>query len=139
MDYTIEVRKSYIYVKISGHMSFIGLSDWEKIESARLDVVDSIKKNKIYKLLIDGSDLSAKVSMIGRFLIAKFFVEENLKLIAGRLPSLKITLVGNRSLIDPGKFGEKVARNRGLYGFVTDDMQEALRWLGEDAPPQGEL
>ena len=139
MDYTIEVRDFYIYVKISGHMSFTGLSDWEKIESARLDVVDSIKKNKIYKLLIDGSDLSAKVSMIGRFLIAKFFVEENLKLIAGRLPSLKITLVGNRSLIDPGKFGETVARNRGLYVLVTDDMQEALRWLGEDAPPQGEL
>ena len=134
MDYTIEVRKSYIYVKISGQISLTNPSGWRKIKSARLNVVDSIKKNNIYKLLIDCRDLSVKLSMINRFLIANFFVEENLKLIAGQSPLIKITFVGNRSLIDPGKFGETVARNRGLHGLVTDNMQEALQWLEQDTP-----
>lgn len=133
MEYTIEVRKSYIYVKVSGQISLVNPSGWGKIKAARSNVLASVKKNNINKLLIDGSDVSAKVSMIDRFLIAKFFVEENLKLITGQSRLLKIAFVGNRSLIDPGKFGETVARNRGLNGFVTVNIQEALNWLDVDA------
>ncbi len=134
MEYTIENRKSYLYVKVSGQISLMNPYDWGKIKSARASVVASIKKTNINKLLIDGRDVSAKVTMIDRFLIAKFFVEENLKLIAGQSRLLKIAFIGNRSLLDPGKFGETVARNRGLNGFVTDNMQEALNWLEVDVP-----
>ncbi len=78
-------------------------------------------------------DFSGKISTMDRFLLAVFFVQENAKLIIGKSHPLKVTFVLDKSIIDPGKFGETVARNRGLYGFVTDNMQEALNWLEEDA------
>ena len=46
---------------------------------------------------------------------------------------MKITFVMEKSMMDPKKFGETVARNRGLRGLVTDNMQEALQWLEEES------
>ena len=138
MNYTIEVRKSYIYIKISGKISLTSPSGWGEVKSALVNAVASVKENNIYKLLVDGRDFSGKISTMDRFLLAVFFVQENAKLIIGKLPPLRITFVLDKSMIDPGKLGEIVARNRGLYGFVTDNMQEALNWLEVDADSKKE-
>ncbi len=139
MKYTIEVKKSYIYIKISGKISLIGVSGWGEIKSALADVVTSAKKTNIYKLLVDGRDFSGKFSVLDRFLLALFFAKENSRLITGQMHPLKVTFVINKSLMDPQKFGEMVARNRGLYGLVTDNLQEAIHWLELDAPPEKEF
>lgn len=138
MKYTIEEKKSYIYIKISGKISLRSPSDWGEIKSALANVVDSVKKTNILKLLVDCRDFSGKLSTIDRFLLAVFFVKENSKLLAGQLDPLKITFVLNKSIMDPKRFGETVARNRGLDGLVTDNMQEALQWLEQDAPSEEE-
>jgi hypothetical protein len=138
MKYTIEVKKSHIYVKITGKISLLGASGWEEIKSAVADVVNQVLKNKTYKLLVDCLDFSGKISTLDRFLLAVFFVKENSKLLARQMQPIRITFVVNKSLIDPRKFGETVARNRGLYGLVTDNMQDALDWLEQDTPPEKE-
>jgi hypothetical protein len=134
MNHTIEVRESYIYVNISGQISLKSRSSWAEITSALEDVVDTAKNNNIFKLLVDCRDFTQKISTMDRFLLAIFFVKENSKLLAGILRPLKVTFVMDKSMIDPKKFGETVARNRGLRGLVTDNMQEALQWLEQDAP-----
>jgi len=139
MKYEIEVRKSYLYVKVSGKISLRSPSDWGEIQSALKNVVNSVKKSNILKILVDCRDFSGKLSTIDRFLIAVFFVKENFRLVAGRLDPLKITFVMNKSVIDPKKFGETVARNRGLDGLVTDNIDEALQWLELDASFKEEL
>jgi hypothetical protein len=131
MDINIENKESYIYVKISGQTS-LDASGWKKIDSARGDVVDAIRKNGIYKLLFYCRELSGKLSTLDRFLVAMFLVKENMKFITAQAPPLEITFVVNLSLRDIEKFGEKVARNRGLRGLVTDNIQEALKWLDLD-------
>jgi len=40
-----------------------------------------------------------------------------------------VAFVGSESFIDPRRFGESVARNRGLNLRVFTDMDEALKWL----------
>ena len=137
MKYTIEVRKSYIYINVSGTISLKSVSGWGEINSVLSDVVNTAKKTKISKILVDGRDFTGKFSTMDRFLVALFFVKENSKLISDKMRPVKISFVANKSLIDPQKFGEKVARNRGLYGFVTDNMEEALRWLEQDTPSEG--
>ena len=132
MDYSIEVKESYIYVHVDGQISLKSRSGWGEISSALESVVNTAKKNKISKLLVDCRDISGKFTTMDRFLAAVFFAKENSRLLAGRLRPIKITLVADKSVIDPKRFGETVARNRGLHGFVTDNMQEALQWLEQD-------
>jgi hypothetical protein len=133
MEIDIETKESYICVKISGSIS-LDASGWKKIESVRTDVVDIIKKSGIYRLLFICHDLSGHISTLDRFLVAIFFVKENLRFITIRSTPLKIAFVASKSLIDAEKFGEKVARNRGLHGLVTDNIQEALNWLDQATP-----
>jgi len=136
MKHSIEIRKSYIYVNITGKISLIGGRGWGDIKKAFADVVNQARKNDIYKILVDCRDYSGKVSTLDRFLLAMFFVKENSKLLARRMHPIKVTFVVSKSLLDPRKFGETVARNRGLYGLATDDMKEALHWLEKDTPPE---
>ena len=110
----------------------------EEIKNAFADVVMQTQKNKIYKILVDCRDFSGKISLLDRFLLAVFLVKENSKLLARRMHPLKTSFVLSKSLIDPRRFGETVARNRGLYGLVTDNMEEALDWLEQDTPPEKE-
>lgn len=109
---------------------------WGEIKDAFADVVNQARKNGIYKILVDCRGFSGKVSLLDRFLLAVFFVKENSKLLTRRMHPLKVTFVVSQSLLDPRKFGETVARNRGLYGLVTDDLEEALHWLEQDTPPE---
>ena len=132
MDYSIEVRESYIYVQVSGPLSLKSRIGWGEISSALKSVVNSARKNNIFKVLVDGREISGKFTTMDRFLVAVFFVKENSKLLAGRLRPIKITFVMDKSLIDPKRFGETVARNRGLHGLVTDNIEEALQWLEEE-------
>jgi hypothetical protein len=136
MEYIIEVRESYLYVKISGKISLISKSGWGEIKSALINVVNRAKKTDIYKLLIDCRDFSGTLSTFDRFLLAVFFVRENSKLINKQMHQLKISFVVNESLMDPQRFGETVARNRGLYGLVTDNIEEAIHWLEQDTPSE---
>jgi hypothetical protein len=128
MDIDIENRKSHIYIKVSGQTS-LGVSDWGKINSARTSVVKTVKENDIYKLLFDCRILTAKISTVDRFLIAAFLAQENLFFVTAKKLPLKIAFVANQSLLDIDRFGEKVANNRGLYGLLTTDIQEAFTWL----------
>jgi hypothetical protein len=134
MNYTIEVRESYIYVNVSGQVSLKSRSGWGEISSALEDVVNTAKNNNVFKVLVDGRGISGKFTTMDRFLVAVFFVKENSRLFAGRLRPMKISFLADKSIIDPKKFGETVARNRGLRGLVTDNMQEALQWLEQDVP-----
>lgn len=128
MEINIENRKSYIYVKVTGQMS-LSAAEWEKIKYASTNIVNTIKENNIYKVLFDCRGILAKLSTVDRFLLAAFFAKENYKLVSAETPPLKITLVVNPSIIDSERFGEKVANNRGLYGLITENIEEALKWL----------
>lgn len=61
-----------------------------------------------------------------------------LGLLAADLPqSVKIAAVAPSSLLDPNRFALKVARNRGAWISVFEDLQQAISWLqsAEDNPP----
>ena len=128
MEYILENRETYLYVKITG-MEALNASVWNSIKSTRLEILALANKTGIFKLLMDCREVSFRISAIDRFFFASFFVEQNIKRIFNRQPIMKIVLLLNTAMLDPEKFGEKVARNRGLYLFVTDDMDKGLEWL----------
>ena len=134
MEHSIRVRDSYIYVTVEGKISLIGPSGWDEIKTALDNVVGTMREKEIYKVLVDGRGFTGKVSTIDRFLLAVFFVKENSRLMMNKIPPVKIAMVMNKATIDPKKFGETVARNRGLDGMVTDKIHEAFKWLDVEPP-----
>ena len=52
--------------------------------------------------------------------------------------TLKLAAVAAEPLLDPQRFGERVAQNRGAWVRVFGSMAEAVEWLRNDSelPPQ---
>ena len=46
--------------------------------------------------------------------------------------AIRVAVVGSLPIIDPARFGETVARNRGVIVKVTTELEDALSWLGVD-------
>ena len=55
--------------------------------------------------------------------------EKVAKIQINRQKRIFLAIVGKEPLIDPGRFGETVAINRGAYGKVFDGMEKALNWI----------
>jgi hypothetical protein len=62
--------------------------------------------------------------------ISRFYHQTRVQSPGG--PLIRMAIVGSEPLIDRERFGEIVARNRGVPLKVTTDLDEALRWLELD-------
>lgn len=74
-------------------------------------------------VLVDISEMFGPLDDLGRYRFAMAAVSAEL---AG-----PIAFVGREGLIDPGRFGEVVARNRGVNVRVFVDETEGRAWLRE--------
>lgn len=78
------------------------------------------------RLLLDVREVSGYLSTMDRYDLALDLVNELGK---AALPTLRVVFAVAPSMIDPERFGEKVARNRGANVRVTVDREEGLAWL----------
>lgn len=77
-------------------------------------------------VLVDASGLRAVYTDLDRY---------NLGLQMGRRwRNIPYALVAHPSMVDPRRFGELVAQNRGVNGKVFTDRTEAGRWLDDQHP-----
>lgn len=88
---------------------------------------DAAEKNKRERLLIDGSAITGKdLSTLERFRIGAFLSELN-----NNLPVniAALAVVAPEPLVERERFGETVARNRGVNGRAFTEIAEAIAWL----------
>jgi hypothetical protein len=85
-------------------------------------VADHCNRTKNDKVLIDTTRADGKVSFVERFLLG-----EKTRVFA--FHGIKVAFVDRPERIDPQKFGELVARNRGVDIRIFSDLQAAKEWL----------
>ena len=71
------------------------------------------------RVLLDARGVGGDVSTTDRF---------DLGVASARIPA-KVALIARPSMIDPERFGETVASNRGAVGRVFASEAEAVAWL----------
>lgn len=97
-----------------------------------LEVLEAVSAHKVTKVLFDGRELSGKPEMMERFYIGEFAAEAVADFAdRGMLSrSTKFGYVLKEPVLDPDRFGEKVAVNRGMCVKAFDNLQDAIGWLG---------
>ena len=123
-QYKLDVKKDYIHVTVSGTFC---LSTYRSIIEVTLSKCIINKKSII---LLDLRTSQGNISTYERFYLAVFF--SNLSREHPFTFKVKIAVVGFPPLIDPNRFGETVALNRGINIKVTNDIDEAINWLQVD-------
>ena len=124
LKYSFAIKNSYLSVTVSGHFS---LSEAKIMYTAALEY---LLENNLSKLFFDAFRVKGVVTTMDRYYFGEFAAFESLKYIGKGLKKITVSICGEEPIIDPRRFGEIVARNRGLNLKVTTDKNESLQFLG---------
>ena len=125
---SFESRPHYLRATVSGAYS---------LRQAQ-DVLDEAVRAAVAaghtRILIDASGVSGAPTQDERYILGLFVAAEQ-RILAARNPPIEVQLAvyGRQPLIDPNRFGETVAINRGGKVKVSEQLEEALAWLGVKA------
>jgi hypothetical protein len=116
-------KDDYLNVTVSG---FYSLSEVKKLFTELLEKV--VSKN-LTKLFVNVCQVQGKITILERFYFGEFAALEAIRFKGLGLNKISIAFYGIEPIIDPDKFGEIVAKNRGLNVIVTTEIEEATQFL----------
>ena len=121
----VEPSDGYLSVRVTGTFEL------EAAEAETLRVLQASVEHKLASVLLDIRLLLGAPTILERYEYAEFLVREvRASVVRHGGPTPRLAYLGLPPLIDPERFGVLVARNRGLPVLVTEDLDEALGWLG---------
>jgi hypothetical protein len=123
LNYVAAKKSDYLNVNVSG---FYSLSEVKKLYT---EVLEIVVDKKLSKLFVDVCHVQGKITMLERFYFGEFAALEAIRFKGLGLNKIAIAFYGIEPIIDPGRFGEIVARNRGLNLKVSTEFEEAIQFL----------
>ena len=126
----IRIEADYLSVSVGGKFSL------KEAERSFLDTLEAVIQHKSMKVLLDGRTVIGKPATIERFFYGKF-AANSVKAYKSRgvSPATAFAYVLKLPVIDPQRFGETAAVNRGMHVRVFDNLEAAFAWL-DIAPPR---
>ena len=122
---SMRVKSQCLHVLVQGRFTLVAA------QRTFADVLDMAVQQRIVQILLDGSQLAGEPTTIDRFCYAKFaaLATALAKQRHGKFRP-KFAYVLKTPVLDPGRFGETVAVNRGMYVKAFESLEAAREWLG---------
>ena len=83
------------------------------------------------KVLVDCLQMEGSPSRVERYALAEFLAEGVIDYIIAGKSFLRLAVLGREPLVDPTRFAELVATNRGVQTKTVEQMEDAVKWLGQ--------
>ena len=127
MELTLSNRadSGFLHATLSGEFSLA------EAKRTFLEILESVELNKAKKVLVDGRTINGKPTTMERFYYGEFVanaVAELRQRVELDLPIFSYVLT--EPVLDPRRYGETVAVNRGMFVKTFDNLDDALEWLG---------
>jgi hypothetical protein len=96
-----------------------------------LEMLEAVALHKVSKVLFDGRGVAGEPATIERFYYSEFAAQAVAEFADRGMLSraTKFGYVLEEPMLDPERFGETVAVNRGMCLKVFDNLQDARGWL----------
>lgn len=122
MSLTIKSEENDGYLQITCR----GVYEFNDILNVFEDAFRLAEESNNKYLLLDIREITGITpSTIDRFEIGRLVAEIQ----RSSITFIQIAVVGNEPMIDPQRFGEIVALNRGAVGKVFTDLDQAIVWI----------
>ena len=123
IEFQVERRASYAYVRCRGTYSL------EALLHVNEAALDAAAHESLKAALVDLRDVGGgPPTTLERYEFGVHMAK--LQSDPGR--RLLLAVVGHEPMVDPRRFGEIVARNRGAVGRVFTDIDEASAWIDKE-------
>lgn len=124
MRLDIHPRADLLEVGATGEFSL------EEAQRTFLELMEAVALHKTCRVLFDGRSITGNPNTIERFYYAAFAAATAEQYKAqGRCGVTRFSYVLKEPVLDPEKFGETVAVNRGMRVKAFDNPEDALAWL----------
>ena len=131
MDIILESAPNQGFLNVAA----VGEFSLQEAERTFLEMLEAVARYKVEKVLFDGRRLTGAPDTMERFYYGEFAADSVFKFRdRGISTATKFAYVLKEPVLDPRRFGETVAVNRGMYVKAFDNLEDAVRWLGI-APP----
>ena len=129
MELTLNIRDDdgLLYATYSGEFSLA------EAEETFLQILESVERHKIGKVVVDGLAISGAPTTFERFMYGEFVAEKVNALRDRTMLSPRFAYILVPPVRDPDRFGENVAVNRGMSIKTFENLDDALEWLGIDS------
>lgn len=125
MILTISAESGFLHVGAVGTFSLV------EAKRTFIETLEAVARNKVGKVLFDGRGLVGNPKMMERFYYGEFAAQTVAKFKdRGVSRATQFAYVLEPPMLDPERFGEIVAENRGMFVKAFDDLDDALKWLG---------
>src|SRR5688500_14412688 len=118
MQLVIRAESGYLHVVATGRFSL------KEAERTFLEMLEAITALKCGKVLFDGRKITGNPETLERFYYGKFAAQSVARFVQkGACPSPKFAYVLKEPVLDPTRFGETVAVNRGMDVRAFDNLE----------------
>jgi hypothetical protein len=127
MDIIVEIHpeSGYLLGSVMGEFSL------QEAKRTFLEMLEAVARHQVKKVLFDGRRLTGDPETLERFYYGKFAADAVLQFKdRGVSPATQFAYVLQEPVLDPQRFGETVAVNRGMLVKAFDNLEDALGWLG---------
>lgn len=107
----------------------VGDFDLTLAEQQFIQLLNEVVHKGATKVLIDGRQVTGHPSAFERFVYGTFVACASLEVLQRHNARLKFAYIIPNPLLDPERFAESVAVNRGMAVKAFDDENEAREWL----------
>ncbi|MBK9050973.1 MAG: hypothetical protein IPL78_08675 [Chloroflexi bacterium] len=129
LNQEIKVHNNYMVVVLNGQFSLA-----EALALAK-EMFEVGSQHKVKKGLVDIRRMTGVPNTIERFQYAQFLADKGLAQKSPGHPIIRLAYLGYAPTLDPTRFGEYVANNRGAMVRSFFDESEAWAWLEIDDKP----
>lgn len=124
MSMTLEMRAE------SGVLRVVAMGEFSLDEAQRtfVEILVAVARHKVKQVLFDGRGLAGEPQTIERFYYGEFAANA-VAHTSGVSPATHFAYVLEEPVLDPKRFGEIVAANRGMFVKTFDNLKDAVGWL----------
>jgi hypothetical protein len=128
MTVDFESRKHYLRATVRGAFTLRAAQDTYD------EAIKAAVASGHTRILIDANGVTGMPTQDERYMLGLFVAAEQ-RILSAKTPpvDVKVAFLGRQPLVDPNRFGETVAVNRGANVKVSEQLEEALAWLGVSA------
>lgn len=124
MSITLSNNPQFLLAEATGRFSI------KEGKRTFLEILDAVGRYQAKKVLFDGRKLVGEPTMMERFYYGEFAASEVARLVKLRgCDAPRFAYVLKPPVLDPQRFGETVAVNRGMVVRAFESREEALAWL----------
>ena len=124
MLFEVEPRVGYLYAAVSGRF------DLAEAQSGYRGLLQAAARYRMTRLLMDCTRVTGDMTVADRLAFGTFMAEEQQRML-GQLPEApQVAILAAPPIMDPGRFTQTVANNRGVRMRASENLQELRSWLG---------